>query len=435
MSVPAIRPFVLRGAHVMDPSGGFEGPLDVVVVEGRVAEVGRGARAPEGADEHDFEGLWVMPGVFDCHDHVAFSTTDELEAMRTPLTQWAFEAAVNMRRTLEAGVTFVRDAYGADAGMRESVSRGYIAGPRLQISLNLLSQTGGHGDDFFEGPGLEWGLMPKLPGHPPKIVDGVDEMRRAVRQLLRARVDWIKLCATGGVVSPYDAPDEPQFSEDEIRTAVVEAARKGKFVMTHANGGEGLDNAVRAGVRSIEHGLFLTEEAASKMAAAGCWLVPTLAILRDIVRWADESRASKTHGLLPAYAVDKAIAVKDLIGEAVRVAKAAGVRIALGTDFINRAQHGRNLEELALMRDAGMGVEETLLAATAGGAELCGVADYLGRILPGFLFDAIVLDWDPTDISGFGRPGAVSGVFKGGVPIVAHPRLGQAPALAAASAS
>jgi imidazolonepropionase-like amidohydrolase len=248
-------------------------------------------------------------------------------------------------------------------------------------------------------------------------------MRRAVRQLLRADVDWIKLCATGGIVSPHDEGTEPQLSEDEIRAAVIEAARKRKFVMAHAFGGEGLSCTIRSGVRSIEHGLLLTEEDAAEMAARGCWLVPTLSILHDVVRWAEESRDGQAGSPLPGYAIDKAMAIRHMIGNAVRVAKAAGVRIALGTDFIDRSQHGRNLEELALMRSAGLGIEETLLTATAAGAELCGVAERLGRISPGYIFDAIVLDWDPSDITRFAQPNAVSAVFKGGTPVVAHPRL------------
>jgi imidazolonepropionase-like amidohydrolase len=416
--------FVLRGAEVMDATGSFEGPTDVLVVDGTVEKVGHNLTAPKDASETDFTGLWVMPGVFDCHDHLTLSTQDEAELLRTPVTQWTLESAWNMRRTLEAGVTFVRDAAGADAGMREAVDRGFIAGPRLQVSLNILSETGGHGDGFFHGPGLDWSLSPEWIGRPPTLVDGVDEMRRVVRQLLRAGVDWIKLCSSGGIVSPHDEGDQPQLTEDEIRTAVVEAERKGKWVMSHAFGGEGLMNAVRAGARSIEHGLLMTEEDAVAMAAKGCWLVPTLSITYAVVQWAEEALAG-TGSPLPDYAVRKALAVKPMIGKQVRLAKDAGVRMAIGTDYIVREQHGRNLEELFHMREAGLSVEETLVAATVGGAELCGVSDRYGRIAPGYAFDAIVLDEDPGDLSAFAEPGAVTGVFKGGVAVLTHPRLPQ----------
>jgi imidazolonepropionase-like amidohydrolase len=140
------------------------------------------------------------------------------------------------------------------------------------------------------------------------------------------------------------------------------------------------------------------------------------------VRWAEEAVATGDQSF-PAYAIEKALEIKPLIGKQVELAKAARVKMAIGTDYISRAQHGRNLEELLYMREAGLTVEETLLAATAGGAELCGVASRYGRIAAGFGFDAIVLDQDPGDLSLFAEPGAVTGVFKGGAAAVAHPRL------------
>ncbi len=250
-------------------------------------------------------------------------------------------------------------------------------------------------------------------------------MRAVVREVLRAGADWIKLCATGGVMSPVDRPDEPELTVEEIATAVFEAGRRGRGVMAHAMGGEGIDNAVAAGVRSIEHGLFLTESQAQRMAAAGCWLVPTLTIVADVLAWAEA-------GSLPPYAAAKALELRPRLGNAVEVARAAGVRIAVGTDSFTREQHGRNLRELALLGEAGMPSDEVLLAATAGGAELCGVTGERGRIAPGLAFDAIVLDRDPSDLTVFAGPGAVTGVFKDGRAVVPHPRLAAEGVLAAA---
>jgi imidazolonepropionase-like amidohydrolase len=170
-------------------------------------------------------------------------------------------------------------------------------------------------------------------------------------------------------------------------------------------------------VRSIEHGIFLTEEQAALMATMGCVLVPTLYVLREVMRWAEEG------GILPHYAEQKALAIKDRVGGAVEIARAHGVKIALGSDFIRRELHGHNLAELPLLHEAGLSVEEALLAATSNGAKLLGVGDRLGRIAPGYLFDAILLDEDPGDLSRFAEPGAVTGVFKGGEPVVRHPRL------------
>jgi imidazolonepropionase-like amidohydrolase len=409
--------FVLRGANVLDEAGSFSGPLDVHVEHGRVVAVGSGLRADD-APSHDFSELFLLPGVFDCHDHVAFSTVAVGELLQTPVSQWALEAARNARMTLEAGVTFVRDLCGADRGLRDAIELGFVPGPRLQISVVLICQTGGHGDGYLAGPGLESSLIPDYPGRPPAVVDGPDEMRQAVRATLRAGADWIKLATTGGLVSEHDQPLVPELTLEEIQVAVFEAGRKGKPVAAHAYGGEGLSNAVQGGVRSIEHGGFLTEEQAAAMAKAGCFLVPTLSAMRDCLHWAQT-------GALTPRQCEKILGLGIDIGECVRIAKEYGVPLASGTDYIKREQHGKNLEELALMRQAGLTPEEALLVATAGGAELCGVADEYGRIAPGYVFDAIVLEEDPGDLSVFLEPGAVTGVFKAGVPAVRHPRLAE----------
>jgi imidazolonepropionase-like amidohydrolase len=408
---------LVREANVLDESGGFDGPFDVRVSNGVVVAVGKDLSA-DGLPELDFRDLWLMPGVFDCHLHVAMSSSSLGEALATPITQWTLEAARNARATLEAGVTFVRDLCGADRGIREAIAGALVPGPTLQVSVVLISQTGGHGDGYLAGPGLQFSsgyLTPDYPGKPPYLVDGPESMRQVVRSVLRAGADWIKLATTGGLVSEHDQPLVAELTSEEIQVAVFEAERKGKPVAAHAYGGEGLSNAVRAGVRSIEHGGFLTEEQAAEMAKAGCWLVPTLAAMRDVLRWAETGR------LTPAQA-RKVLDFGLELGEAVRIAREHGVRIAAGTDYINREQHGGNLEEVALMHQAGLTVEEALLAATIEGAELCGVGDRYGRIAPGYIFDAIVLDEDPGDLSRFATKEAVTGVFQHGAPVVAHPR-------------
>jgi imidazolonepropionase-like amidohydrolase len=336
--------------------------------------------------------------------------------LETPVTRWALEAAQNARLTLEAGVTFVRDLCGADRGLRDGIAAGFVPGPELQISVTLICQTGGHGDAYLRGAGLETTLTPDYPGRPPYVVDGSESMRGVVRATLRAGADWIKLATTGGLVSEHDEPLTPELTPEEVGVAVFEAGRKGKAVSAHAYGGEGLTNAVEAGVRSIEHGGFLTEEQAALMAQRGCYLVPTLSAMRDCLKWAQEGSLTPTQ-------CRKILDLNLDIGACVRIAKEYGVPLASGTDYISRTQHGKNLEELVLMRDAGLTPEEALLVATAGGAALCGVGDRLGRLATGYAFDALVLDADPGDLSCFAEPGAVTGVFKRGVPVVPHARL------------
>ena len=288
-----------------------------------------------------------MPGVFDCHDHVTFSTVDLAAVLATPVTRWTLDAARNARATLESGVTFVRDLAGADRGLRDALAAGYPHGPRMQISVVLICQTGGHGDAYLGGAGLEGTLTPVYPGRPPHLVDGPEAMRHVVRATLRAGADWIKLATTGGLVSDHDQPLIAELTPEEIAVAVFEAGRKGKRVAVHAYGGDGLTNAV-AGRRALDRARRLPDRGAGgadgrSPAASSC---PTLSAMRDTLRWAEEGALTPTQcKKILDFGLD--------IGACVRIAKAYGVRLASGTDYISREQHGKNLEEVLLMHRAG----------------------------------------------------------------------------------
>ena len=410
--------FVLRQAHVLDQGGGFSVPADVAVEDGRIVEVGPNITA-EGTRSLDAAGLWLMPGVFDCHAHPAMWSRDIVELLRTPITAWALAASTTLGETLHAGVTFVRDAGGVDQGLRMALERGDAAGPRLQLSIVLLTQTGGQMDGFLAGPGIEAPisyLIPDYPGRPPYRVDGVDEMRRAVRAILRAGADWIKIVAGSGPHVEGQDWDGVEFTAEEISTAVTEAARARRAVMCDVKTPEAIEMCVRAGARSIEHGLFLDEERAVLMAANDAWLVPTVSIYQDFTERADA-------GLLSPGMTQ---VVRDMVERSkdrVRIAIESGVRIAIGSDAFGREMHGNNLRELLHMHEAGMPATDVLLAATVGGAELCGVAQEYGRIAPGYVFDAIVLEQDPSDLQIFANRDSVKAVFKAGVLQTAHPRL------------
>jgi len=413
----------LAGVHALDRGGSFTGPVDVTVTDGRIAGVGPGLRPARDQPRLDGRGLWLLPGIFDCHLHAGLASFDQLELMRTPVSRRVLETAHTLRRTLAAGVTFVRDAGIADAGIRDALAARLVPGPELQVSVVALGTTGGHGDGFLAGPGTDCPVdytLPDYPGRPPYLADGPAEFRAAVRRLVRAGADWIKLLATGGVLSAADGEFAAELGEDEICSAVAEATSRGRPVMVHALGGPALRQAVEAGARSIEHGVFLTEADAALMAARGCALVPTLVIYDQLAAMADA-------GQLTGARADRARAVGARLGEAVAIARDAGVPIALGSDFGHRDDHGRNLAEISLLHRAGLSLEAALLAATAAGAKLCGVGGRLGRIEAGYQFDAILLDQAPADPAVFTRPGCVTGVFQRGVPVVPHPRLaGQA---------
>jgi imidazolonepropionase-like amidohydrolase len=248
----------------------------------------------------------------------------------------------------------------------------------------MLSQTGGHGDDWSIC-GAEAPFFVPHPGRPSGVVDGPVEVRRRVREIIRAGADVIKVATTGGVLSPRDDPRHPQFRDDEIAEMTAEAAANGLHVMAHAQGAGGIKAALRNGVRSIEHGIFLDEEAIEMMLQRGAWLVPTLHAPRAVIAAADA-------GLPIAEAqVQKARFVAEAHVDSVRRAHEAGVRIAMGTDC-GVGPHGTNLDELPLMVEAG------LSATTGSAAELLDVAGDRGTLRPGLRADLVVVDGGADDV-------------------------------------
>jgi imidazolonepropionase-like amidohydrolase len=396
---------VFTGGQVFD--GTRFGTADVVVEAGRVLDVGTGLDGDAGVD---CSGATVLPGLIDCHVHVMVSGVDMLRALQTPFSYAFYEAARNLRATLAAGITTVRDAGGADLGVKRAVEHGLVAGPRMQISISILSQTGGHGDDWMPS-GIEVPLMVPHPGRPAAVVDGHDEVRRAARTILRAGADVLKVCTTGGVLSPADDPRHSQFTAGEVHVIVVEAAAQGRPVMAHAQGADGIKLAVRAGVRSIEHGIYLDAEAVDLMVEHDTWLVPTLVAPRAVVA------AARAGAAIPEPMVAKAIAVSEVHAESFARAVEGGVRIAMGTDS-GVGAHGTNLDELPLMAACGMAPEDVLAAATSRAAELLGVADELGSLAPGMRADLVVVDGDARDLHGL-RP-RIREVWQEGVRVVAR---------------
>ena len=407
---------VFSGGQVLDGTGSPAAPADVAVQDGRVVEVGSGL---DGDEVVDCTGATLLPGLFDCHVHVLMSGVDTLRQLQTPYSQVYFEAARNLRRTLALGITSVRDAAGADLGVAEAVRTGLVAGPRTQISVTMLSQTGGHADDWHVC-GAETPLLPVTPGRPSGICDGPDEVRRAVRLLVRAGADVLKVATSGGVLSPRDDPRHAHFRPAELAVLVEEAEAAGVFVMAHAQGADGIKNAVRAGIRSIEHGIFLDDEAIELMLAHGTWLVPTLSAPRAVLA------AVAAGAALPEAVVAKAVAVQEVHSASVARAVAAGVRVAMGTDS-GVGPHGTNLEELALMAECGMSTDDVWHATTLSAARLMGVDAELGSLEPGKRADVVVLDGDAGDLTRLA--GRVREVWQDGVLVAAAGRVVDASAL------
>lgn len=322
----------------------------------------------------------------------------------TPFSLNFYLAAERMAATLAAGVTTVREAGGCDLGVKQAQVRGLISGPSTLISISMLSQTGGHGDSW-QVCGADMPILPDHPGRPSRIVDGPDEMRKKVRELIRAGADVIKVCTSGGVSSPRSDPQHGHLRDDELDVLVAEASAAGKWVMAHAQATDGIKSAVRAGIRSIEHGIFLDDEAIEMMLEHGTYLVPTLVAPMGVLEAVDRGVN------VPQYAIDKTKMVMEAHRDSVSRAVAAGVKVAMGTDSGVLPQ-GQILRELDQMVRCGMSPTDALVASTRTAAELLGVLEDRGTIEAGKRADLVMVDGDPLDVGNLAT--RVRAVVQGG---------------------
>ncbi len=400
----------IYGALLIDGTG-MEPVADGVVVvrDGRIHAVGSRSRVavPAEAQRVDADGLTLLPGLIDTHVHLVSRGTgvDYPDLLSTPPSLRLLRAVAAMRATLDAGFTSVRDAGGTPVGVRRAVEEGLVPGPRMQVAVTALSQTGGHGDQEM-ACGINMRIA--LPDVPPGVVDGVEPVRKRAREVLRTGADWVKIHASGGVMSPSDSPADAGFTLDEIRAAVEEAAAHGgRRVMAHAQATTGIKNALRAGVVSIEHGVWLDDAAIAMMLTAGAFLVPTLVAPLWVARHAAAGR-------VPKWAEEKAKVVHlDHKASIARAAK-ANVRIAFGTDT-GVGPHGSNGEEFARLVEVGMAPMAAIQSATMVAAELLGWQDRVGSLQVGKLADVIAVEGNPlADIAVLGRPEHIRLVLKGG---------------------
>ncbi|MDX3384680.1 amidohydrolase family protein [Streptomyces niveiscabiei] len=398
-------PLHIHSARLVDGTG--TPPLDDAVVtidaQGTITYAGPAATAPPPdpkAHLVDATGHTVLPGFFDCHVHLAYAHASppgrraELDPVLVTL-----DTTARLRETLDAGITTARDLGGLAAGFRTAVESGRITGPRLHTAVRIISHTGGHADlRLRDGTDLSGGMA--------EIADDETGARLAVRRVLRDGADLIKVCATGGMGSPYDDPDDEGLTEDEIRAVVDEARRHGgRPVAAHAQGNAGILNAIRGGVTSVEHGYGLDDRALDLAGERGVFVVPTLSTVYagiDKAKMADYHYQKKTRW---------SGVTKENIARAIE----RGARIALGTDAAV-GPHGVNLMELSYLVDLGMDPMAAIVAGTRTSAELLGLDDELGTLTAGRTGDLIVCAGDPlADIGVLGDPANIVCVVQGGV--------------------
>lgn len=365
-----------------------------VVVEGdKIARIEKGyLNPPAGVALIDLKDKSVLPGLIDCHVHFEWEQSPNTYLERYTLNDadLAFRAAVYARRTLEAGFTTVRDlgGRGVNIALRNAINQGWATGPRILTSGQTLSITGGHGDMTT---GTRWDLFDPPPGAEAGIADGPDACRTAVRTQIKRGADLIKVTATGGVLSLARDGRLPHYAEDELQTIVRTATDLGVPVAAHAHGDEGMRRAVEAGVVSIEHGTFMSDQTMEMMQERGTWLVPTLT-----AGWAVTDSAQYAHGFFPEVVRVKALGIGPQISETLGKAYRKGVKIAFGTDA-GVYPHGKNNLEFNYMAQAGMKTWDILRAATVNAAELLRLGAQTGALQPGKLADIIAVEGNPLD--------------------------------------
>lgn len=382
------RRTVVRQARLFDSVAGSMRPGTTIVVDDdRVVAVSQeGIDVGDVAREIDAGGRSVLPGLIDAHVHVVATSHDLVGLAQQPPSLVTAQSSHLMRDMLRRGFTTVRDAAGADRGLREAVASGLFEGPRLFIAGRPISQTGGHADMRPQGMHTPMFCACAGIGLAGAIADGVGEVRRAVREQVRQGADQIKIMAGGGVSSPTDPIDGTQFSVEELRAAVEEAEAANLYAMAHAYSPRAVTRAVQAGVRSIEHGNLVDAATARVMKQHGAYLVPTLSTYAALAQEGQRLGWS-------AEMLDKLRRVHDQGLEAVRLARAEGVPVVFGTDLLGH-MHDRQSGEFGL-RAADIPPLELLQSATSVAARMMGQEGRIGALVPGAWADLLIVDGDP----------------------------------------
>jgi len=353
----------------------------------------------------DGEGKFILPGFIDMHVHLMANGFVKEDDFINPLANYFYQATKNMRDTLEAGVTYVRDCGLADIGVKMAVEKKLFPSPKMKISVMPLSITGGH-FDFALNSGID--TIINYPGFPRSVCDGVEGVIAKTREVFRAQADFIKVMATGGVISPNDAPEFSQFNVKELKAIVNEAKmRGGAKVSAHAHGLGGIQNSIKAGIQFIEHGTYIDKKTAKLMVEKGTYLTPTCAVMGGASQQARE-------GIIKGPSAENAYEADRVHKENMVIAYEEGVKMLMGTDS-GVIEHGNNLKELELLCDIGMTPHEAIASGTIEVAKALEVDNDVGSIEIGKAGDMIMVAKNPLeDISHLASPDNILMVIQDG---------------------
>ena len=379
------------GATLIDGQGSPPVPRAVLLTEKdtiRAVGLEQEVEIPPDAAIERLDGLWLMPGMIDAHIHLGRRSLDLSQRIFIPEALWAARATADLRKLMEAGFTTVRDCGGSIAiSMARAVQEGSIVGPRILAAGRFIERTGGADAPCFMP--LCWAHAPHL--NAPRLADGPDECRRAVREQLRDGAHFVKTCTTGGAYNTAGSRiDILEWTDEEVIALADEAHRLGVKLAVHAHAASGVRQAIEAGADTIEHGTLIDEECCRMMADRGIFLIPTFFTLHRM------ATAGSTFGA-PDFAVEKAKGLHEAHGETFRLALRHKVPIAMGTDCGGASMnpHGANAGELVLMVEAGMPASDALVATTSGAARALGIDHEVGALMPGLRADLVALRADP----------------------------------------
>lgn len=336
----------------------------------------------------DGEDNYLLPGFIDSHVHIMANGFHKEDTMVNPLAMHFYGALSNMKSTIDAGVTTIRDCGLADIGVKMAQEKAMFPSPKMNISIKPLAITGGH-FDFHLNSGFDMELT--YPGLPIGTCDGADNVLKKTREVIRARADFIKVMASGGILSTYTSPHYSQFTLDELKTIVSEAKVNNLKVAAHCHSLEGINNCINAGINSIEHGTFIDKNAALKMKEHNMYLVPTLVVHHTLIE--------EGFPLWDNFSNDKIKKLKDVVKvqkENIANAYELGVNVLMGSDC-GVISHGNNLKELSYLVDIGMSPVEAIASATIEPAKYLGQENQIGSIANGKIADLVLVNENPLD--------------------------------------